>query len=249
MTAERFDGRAVLITGAGAGIGEAAARAFAELGASVALADRDEAAVRALAGELDGAIAVAADVTSPAEVEAAVAAALESFGRLDVLVNSAGGFRRRVPTWEMPVDEWDEVVDANLKGVFLCCRAALPPMLEAGYGRIVNVSSGAGRAVTHVSASHYAAAKAGVLGLTRHLAREVADRGVTVNAVAPGTTLTPRIEQLYDARRLEEIAEGIPIGRLAVPDDHVAPIVFLASEGSRYVTGVTLDVVGGRYLI
>jgi len=161
-------------------------------------------------------------VTSPADVEAAVAAALE---------------------------EWDEVVDANLKGVFLCCRAALPPMLEAGYGRIVNVSSGAGRAITHVSASHYAAAKAGVLGRTRHLAREVADRGVTVNAVAPGTTLTPRIEQLYDARRLEEIAAEIPIGRLAVPDDHVAPIVFLASEGSRYVTGVTLDVVGGRYLI
>src|SRR5207302_7969338 len=138
--------------------------------------------------------------------------------------------------------------ELNLKSVFLCSRAVLPAMIERRRGRIVNVASGAGRTATHVTTSPYSAAKGGVLAFTRHLAREVAPHGITVNAVAPGVTLSPRIEQVYDPSRRQELEAMVPLGRLARPDDQAGPIVFLASAAAAYITGATLDVNGGRYM-
>jgi len=245
-----FQGHTVIVTGAANGIGEATARAFAALGAAVVLADisdTDELAAE-LAGRGAEVLPSRTDVTKADRVEEMVATSIARFGRLDVLVNAAGGFQRRIPTWEMSDEEWDGVVELNLKSVFLCSRAVLPAMIERRRGRIVNVASGAGRTATHVTTSPYSAAKGGVLAFTRHLAREVAPHGITVNAVAPGVTLSPRIEQVYDDSRRQELEAMVPLGRLARPDDQAGPIVILASAAAAYITGATLDVNGGRYM-
>jgi NAD(P)-dependent dehydrogenase (short-subunit alcohol dehydrogenase family) len=244
-----FEGRSVIVTGGAAGIGKAAAGSFAALGATVLVVDVSpdaEVVAEALGGS---SFAVHADVTRPADVAAMVEACLERCGRVDVLVNVAGGFPRRTATWELADEDWDAVVDLNLRSVFLCSKAVLPEMIRRRSGRIVNVSSGAGRTTTHVTGAHYAAAKAGVLGFTRHLAREVGEHGITVNAVAPGVTLTPRIDRLYQETRKRELAAMVPLGRLSTPEEQAGPIVFLASDAAAYITGATLDVNGGRYMI
>jgi len=194
-------------------------------------------------------MSVEADLTQAPGAERMVAACLQQFGHVRVLVNAAGGFKNRLSTWLIPEEDWDAVLNSNLKTTFLCCRAVLPTMIERKQGRIINVSSGAARVVTHLTASHYASAKAGVLALTRHLAYEVGSYGITVNAVAPGVTLTARIDRLYDADQKRELATKVPLGRLGLPEDQVGPILFLASEGAEYVTGITVDVAGGRYMI
>jgi NAD(P)-dependent dehydrogenase (short-subunit alcohol dehydrogenase family) len=247
-----FAGQSVIVTGAATGIGEAAARAFAALHAEVTLVDigpdlqRVAAAITSQGGK---AVACRVDATREEQVRQAVAECLARTGRLDVLVNSVGGFTRRSPTWEMAEAEWDQIVDLNLKTVFLFCKAVLPAMIERRQGRIVNVASGAARSMTHTTTSPYAAAKAGVLSFTRHLAKEVGEYGITVNAVAPGVTLTPRIDALYGPERKAELLAMIPLDRFASPEDQAGPIVFLASAAASYVTGATLDVNGGRYMI
>lgn len=249
----RFQGQVVMVTGAARGIGAAIARAFGREGARVAALDIDaagaEAAVReavALGGE---ALALKTDVTVSAEVQLAVDAVVARWGRLDVLVNNAGGFSVLRRTEEIPEDEWDFILRLNLTSVFLCSKAVLPIMKGQGSGRIVNLSSMVGRAGAVLVASHYVAAKAAILGFTRHLAMEVAGDGITVNAVAPGTVATERFRALRSPEETQKLAERIPLRRVAEPTEVAESVLFLASDAARYITGATLDLNGGLVMM
>jgi len=242
-----------MVTGAAKGIGAAIARAFAREGARVALLDIDASGVEGLARELTDAgleaLPFKADVTAASAVRQAVGAMMALWGRLDVLVNNAGGFSVIRRTEEIPEEEWDAILRLNLTSAFLCSKAVLPIMRRQGSGRIVNLSSVVGRAGAVLVASHYAAAKAGILGFTRHLAREVAAEGITVNAVAPGTTATERFRALRSAEETRRLAESVPLRRVAEPDEIAACVLFLASDAARYITGATLDVNGGLLMM
>jgi NAD(P)-dependent dehydrogenase (short-subunit alcohol dehydrogenase family) len=188
-------------------------------------------------------------MTRPDDTTAMAAACLDRYGRIDVLVNAVGGLSRRFSVLDLPESEWDRVVDLNLKTVFLACRAVLPAMIDQGRGRIVNIGSGSGRIGLWPTSAHYAAANAGVLGLTRHIAREVAAHGVTVNVIVPGATLTPNIERLYTDEQRAAIAADVPLGRISTPEDQARAIAFLASDAAAFITGATLDVNGGRFMM
>ncbi|MPZ74158.1 MAG: SDR family oxidoreductase [Nitriliruptorales bacterium] len=241
-------GQVAVVTGGAAGIGLACVERLVADGASVMLVDRDAEGARSAAQHIgDGVVAHAADATDEVGVAAVFGAALERFNRLDVLVNGAGGFTRAPLIEDLPRDEWDEVLAWNLTSTYLCCRAAVPAMKSAGYGRIVNISSMAGRTAAAGISHAYNAAKAGVIGLTRGLALELAPLGVTVNAVAPGVVLSPRVEKLH-AHRMDEILAATPIGRPAQATEVADVVLFLASPGASYVTGATIDVTGGRFI-
>ncbi len=248
-----WEGRRIVITGSAHGIGEAVARRASGLGARVAVADFDEAGAVALVTDLreNGreALVLVTDVTDTKSVEALFEKVAAEWGGVDALVNCAGGFSRRMGFEEISDREWQQVLQLNAFSTFACCRAVLPRMQKAHYGRIVNVSSEAGRMPIALSAAHYAAAKAAILGLTRHLAREVAADGVCVNAVAPGTTLSDRVKQLTTEESAKSLIAITPLGRLANLEDQVEPILFLASDAAAYITGATLDVNGGRFMM
>lgn len=241
-------GRSVAITGAAGGIGAGAARAFAAQGARVFLLDIDADRVRSAAASIEGATGLALDITDESAVAGAFAQ-IESAGGLDVLVNCAGGYRKLLTVEQMDVEEWRRTVALNLDAVFLCCRAAIPLLKRSKAGRIVNITSISGRTVHATSSPAYGAAKAGVTQLTRFLAHELGPHGITANSIAPLTTLTPRVAALRTADDIERIAAQVPMRRLAQVDDHVAAMLYLASDGAGFVNGVALDVNGGRVML
>jgi 3-oxoacyl-[acyl-carrier protein] reductase len=248
-----FEGRTVIVTGASRGMGAAIAAVLRDRGATVVVNDLgpglDDAAgrLRELPGA-GGVIAHAADVTDGAAVADLVGRAIAETGRVDVLVNNAGVLRP-TPVIDIPEDEWDFVVGVNLKGTFLCSQAVLRPMRAARWGRIINLSSTAGKNVSTVGGAHYTAAKAAVLGFTRHLAKEEAGHGITVNAVCPGLIDTDMVRSTISADKQAAYAASFPISRLGRPEEVGELVAFLASDRAAYITGASLDINGGDLMI
>jgi 3-oxoacyl-[acyl-carrier protein] reductase len=240
-----LSGKVALVTGSGKGIGKAIARKLSEAGATIVINDvTDESSVTAqeIAAAGKPALFVKASVSVAAEVNAMVEQIVAAYGRLDILVNNAGITRDQL-TIRMTDEEWDAVINVNLKGVFVCTRAALKYMMKQRYGRIINISSISG-IVGNPGQVNYCAAKAGIIGLTRTVAKEMATRGITVNAVAPGfieTDMTARIP----AKLREEFSKKIPAGYFGSPDDVAGTVAFFASDEARYITGQVLCVDGG----
>jgi len=237
-------GRTAIVTGASGALGSAAACQLAELGATVVLNyHRNAAGAEDMAHAIgERARTFAADVSTSAGAQGLVDFALNELGRLDVLVNNAGIARDGLAV-RMSEEDWDAVLDTNLKGAFLCAKAALRPMMRARWGRIVNVTSIAGL-VGNAGQANYSSAKAGLIGLTRALAREVASRNVTVNAVAPGYVPSAIWDSVPDQAKAA-VLERIPMGRTGTPAEVAAAIAFLASEEAAYITGQVLAIDGG----
>ena len=239
-------GKVVLVTGASRGIGRAIAQALAAAGATVVLGARDETrlaeAVDAIVSSGGRASAVSLDVGQRASVDAALAAVLERHGRIDGLVNNAGITRDNL-LLRMKAEEWEAVLSTNLTGVYHCTQAALRPMLKQRSGRIVNVTSVVG-ITGNAGQANYAASKAGVIGFTKSVAREVASRAITVNAVAPGFIDTEMTAAMTDKAK-EAVASSIPMGRVGRPEDVAGAALFLVSRDADWMTGVILDVAGG----
>jgi NAD(P)-dependent dehydrogenase (short-subunit alcohol dehydrogenase family) len=246
-----------MITGAAQGMGLAIARGLYREGAKVLLMDVNEEAVVAAAKDIDSdgtrALGRRADVTKVEEAQALVKELKARWGSVDILVNNAGGALHTPHVLEeIQEKDWNLVVDVNLKGTFLCCQAVIPEMAKQGKGVIVNMSALAGHWRASLAGVQYVAAKAGVEGLTRQLAYDWGKSGIRVNAIAPTVTMTgDRIQGLWEAKSDEEkkkVLSAIPLGRLGTMEEVASAVVFLASDESSFITGITLDVNGGRYL-
>ena len=244
-----LDGRVSLVTGASRGIGRAIAQAFAAEGASVVLAARDAAKLGEAVAEIQAkggkAEALALDVSDRASVESVVAKVVETHGRIDHLVNNAGVTRDNL-LLRMKAEEWQDVIATNLTGVFLCTQAVLKPMLKQRSGRIVTITSVVGLG-GNAGQANYAASKAGVIGFTKSVAREVASRGITANAIAPGFIETDMTAAMPEKAR-EAVFAAIPLGRVGRPEDVAGAAVFLVSDAAAYVTGQVLAVDGGFHM-
>jgi NAD(P)-dependent dehydrogenase (short-subunit alcohol dehydrogenase family) len=247
--------QSAIVTGAAGGIGEAIAKILAREGASVAVTDiniqdakRVESEIRQNGGL---ALAIQFDVTRSQEVTKMARQVLDRWGGIDILVNNAGGFDKLSPLLEIPEDEWDRIMAFNLKSVFLCCQAVAKNMMERQKGRIINIASRAGLAPNPGGPDYlpYGAAKAGVIGFTRLLAKELGPYGITVNSISPGTALTQRVIKLRDSESLKKIADMAPLRHLVEPQDIAEAVLFLASEGARYITGINLNVNAGNLMM
>jgi 3-oxoacyl-[acyl-carrier protein] reductase len=238
-------GRTALVTGAGRGIGLAITQRLLADGASVVMVDRDAAAVEGAAKRLGAAArAIVADVTRTADVNAAVTAAHDWHGRLDIVVNNAGITGRSFPTWELTDDDWHQVLAVDLTSVFLVCRAAVKLMRERRRGRIINIASIAGKE-GNATLVPYSTAKAGVIGLTKALAKEVATEGILVNAVAPAVIGTDMLQQMEQST-VDMLIAKIPMGRVGKPEEVAALVAWLASDECSFSTGAVYDLSGGR---
>jgi 3-oxoacyl-[acyl-carrier protein] reductase len=255
---DRLRDRVAIVTGSGQGMGLAIAHACARDGAKIVITDINEQTIQAAVEEIKredrtDVIGIRMDVTNKSEVAKGVQFVLDTWGRIDLLVNNAGG-ALNTPHKLAEVEEkhWDLVVNVNLKGAFLCCQQVIPQMVKQGKGAVVNVSALAGHWRASLAGVQYTAAKAGVEGLTRQLAYDFGPSGVRVNAVAPTVSMTgDRIKKLWDEKGEEEqqrIFAQIPLRRLSKLEEIGAGVVFLASDESSYITGITLDICGGRYL-
>lgn len=242
-------GRVALVTGASQGIGRACALRLAQDGAHVALAARSLDKLEAVAAEISAAGGsaqpFALDIVSEESIKACAKAVAAHFGRLEILVNNAG-ITRDVLALRMKRQDWDDVLTTNLTGSFLLSQACISPMLKAKWGRVINITSVVGQ-TGQSGQANYAASKAGLIGLTKSLARELAGRAITVNAVAPGYIQTAMTAVLNDTQR-EAMTSQIPLGRAGTDQDIAAAVAFLASNDAAYITGHTLDVNGGMYM-
>lgn len=246
-------GRTAVVTGGTKGIGLAVAEAFVQNGVHTFIVGRSDKAAFAAALELLQGLAGEAlvggylgDLSDPGAVREIFGDVLGAVSQVDILVNNAGGFTSRRPMLELGDDEWAEMLQSNLSSAFYCAREALPGMLAAGWGRIISMSSQAATNPPWPTGAHYAAAKAGILGLTRHMAREFGARGVCANILIPGTTATERLRGTMNPAALARAVETIPAGRYAEPWEPASAVLFLASAGAGYINGATIECNGGR---
>ena len=238
-------GRIADVTGGAQGIGRAIAERFIASGAKLAIWDMDKPLADKTAAALGQASkAYAVDVTDPASIEAAVKATLTDFQRIDILVNNAGIAGGNAPTWELPIADWQRVIRINLDGPFYCCRAVVPTMIAQKYGRIVNIASIAGKE-GNPNAVHYSASKAGVIGLTKSLAKELAQYDISVNAITPAAAKTAIFDQMTQ-QQIDYMLSKIPRGRFVNVEEIAALAAFAASEDCSFTTGSILDISGGR---
>ncbi len=248
-----FKGRFGIVTGAASGIGRATAIHLARAGARLSLVDLAEERLAAVASEIERAsqsrhLALTADVSSEVDVDRFAESTLSAFGRIDFLVASAG-ILRRTAFQEIQTNEWDLVLAVNLRGTYLCCKAVIPTMIKQRQGTIVNVASLAGRSVSGLGGAHYTASKHGVVGLSRHMARELGPYGIRVNALCPGGTLTPMVQRHTTPAERQETAAAWPLRRWATPEEQARVIAFLLSDESGFMTGAAVDSNGGALMV
>jgi NAD(P)-dependent dehydrogenase (short-subunit alcohol dehydrogenase family) len=246
-------GKVAIVTGAAQGIGHAVAETLASQGTAVVLVDvlaeKLEQAAEAIRRVGGNASAAVADVSSRDQVRRMVDSVTSTHGTVDILINNAGVLRN-TPIADMPEEEWDLVLDVCLKGAFLCSQAVLPIMQARRYGKIVNVSSLAARSTSVLGGAAYTAAKAGLLGFSRHLAREAAPYGINVNAICPGATDTPMTRGgTAGDEHFERVGKMVPLGHWGTPYDQAGAVMFLVSDAASFITGATLDVNGGQIMV
>ena len=241
-----LEGQVVLVTGAGRGMGKAIAARLASDGARVAVTDVDQDSAQSTAAGLDGAAGFRLDITDAAEVATRLEEIVAALGPVDALINNAG-WDRLAPFLETDEDLWDRIIDINLRGPIRVTKAVLPSMVERQRGRIVNISSDAGR-VGSTGEAVYSACKAGIIGFGKTIAREMARHNITVNAICPGPTATPLLEAMVgegNEKLIESLTRGIPLRRLGEPEDIAGAVAFLVSDDAGFITGQTLSVSGG----
>ena len=240
----RFEARCAVITGGASGLGKETAKRIVAEGGKVALWDINAEALSHAKAEVRATHVIALDITDPEAVAAAAKDSAKALGKIDILVASAGITGATVPVHEFPIESWQRVINVNLNGMFYCCRAIVPFMLENGYGRIVNIASVAGKE-GNPNASAYSASKAGVIGLTKSLGKELAMKNVSVNCITPATFESPILEQLPQSQ-VDYMRSKIPMGRLGEVNEVAAMVCFMASEECSFTTAATFDISGGR---